>query len=68
MADDGMLKEAGDRLLADWQQQELLQMVVWNLDKKELYFLSVLLMVCVKLQELIKIDAGFHRIGSIETT
>ena len=30
---------------SDWQQQELLQLVISNLDKKELYFLSALLMV-----------------------
>lgn len=30
---------------ADWQQQEVLQLVISNLDHKELYFLSALLMV-----------------------
>lgn len=33
-------------ILKDWKQQELLQVVVWNLDNKELYYLSALVMVC----------------------
>ena len=32
-------------IVLDWQQQDILQLVVWSLNQKELYYLAVLLMV-----------------------
>jgi hypothetical protein len=34
-----------DDYSSDWQREEVLQLVISNLDQKELYFLSALLMV-----------------------